>query len=629
MSNVHFVATKLPASEIPRFYRITDVPINQSSHYIKESKNVNLSTGNKSQIIKSVKYSKPIIETSIQDNKLSTKNDHVCMIENMVDESLSIKSSIHSQEPTKDTCTKSSSCYCCCYCVPRTVEDTDVESIRTSTKCAIFVKYIKAFIAFLFSHIGSCLVVVGYCIAGAFLFQFIEQYNHIELMNNISRQICGQYQEINDYIDSINQDYVNSCISNANLWWNDNVIWQTQIKNVLVKYGLSTDPNILDTELKLLESHVLTSEKVYEMSNFTDKFDLLKTFSQDLERNIHSFPSINTKAKLGTLISKIISTVHNSCNTGWPSGYIQDQAVDFDIMDLGCDNNQTSFRRPWSITEALLYSMTVITTIGYGHIVTRTEIGRLVTVIYAICGIPMVLLCLTNLGGVMADTVRLIYFHSCLKLSEKRRLKRQATKEHPKVQLKELNTSNVDERRSQEDHKSTTKRGILNETYQGTMKNNNKYNWQVNFNPCNANSTEGCLQKRRSSILHTFANSQSIIKSKTKDNRTSNDIRVPIGLTSFVFIIYMFIGAFIFVRWEGWSVIQSTYFVFITLSTIGFGDMVPKIDDEQWHSSSAKPIFCCFYLLIGLAMVAMCFNLMQEEVRSKFRRFAHKTGLIE
>ena len=39
---------------------------------------------------------------------------------------------------------------------------------------------------------------------------------------------------------------------------------------------------------------------------------------------------------------------------------------------------------------------------------------------------------------------------------------------------------------------------------------------------------------------------------------------------------YVLGGSFLFSGWEKWSLLDSAYFCFITLTTIGFGDFVPK-----------------------------------------------------
>jgi hypothetical protein len=64
---------------------------------------------------------------------------------------------------------------------------------------------------------------------------------------------------------------------------------------------------------------------------------------------------------------------------------------------------------------------------------------------------------------------------------------------------------------------------------------------------------------------------------------------------------------------------DAFYFCFISLSTIGFGDLVPgdkiyrrgdgvDLVDEVFELSF---IFCSMYLMLGMALIAMCFNLMQ------------------
>ncbi|CAG2123387.1 unnamed protein product, partial [Medioppia subpectinata] len=79
-----------------------------------------------------------------------------------------------------------------------------------------------------------------------------------------------------------------------------------------------------------------------------------------------------------------------------------------------------------------------------------------------------------------------------------------------------------------------------------------------------------------------------------KEFEVDDEFNLPISVAVILLLSYMMIGAAVFTLWEEWTFFESFYFVYISLSTIGFGDYVPK-----------HPIFmmCTFiYLLFGLAL---------------------------
>jgi len=71
-------------------------------------------------------------------------------------------------------------------------------------------------------------------------------------------------------------------------------------------------------------------------------------------------------------------------------------------------------------------------------------------------------------------------------------------------------------------------------------------------------------------------------------------------------------GATIFGVWEKWEPMEAAYFCFVTISTVGFGDVVPGAAAGVISSGDAlKMIVDGVYIVIGLAMISMAFNLIQ------------------
>ena len=53
-------------------------------------------------------------------------------------------------------------------------------------------------------------------------------------------------------------------------------------------------------------------------------------------------------------------------------------------------------------------------------------------------------------------------------------------------------------------------------------------------------------------------------------------LQVPLWICSVLVVGYVIGGSFLFTEWEHWRLLDSAYFCFVTLTTIGFGDFVPK-----------------------------------------------------
>ncbi|KRY67364.1 TWiK family of potassium channels protein 7 [Trichinella pseudospiralis] len=78
------------------------------------------------------------------------------------------------------------------------------------------------------------------------------------------------------------------------------------------------------------------------------------------------------------------------------------------------------------------------------------------------------------------------------------------------------------------------------------------------------------------------------------------------GISAFfvlsIFIFYNAAGALLFTSMERWSFMDSLYFCFISISTVGFGDFVPK--NDPWYIV----LYC--YTALGIAITTMCIDLV-------------------
>ncbi|KAB0791936.1 hypothetical protein PPYR_03736 [Photinus pyralis] len=538
-----------------------------------------------------------------------------------------------------------------------------LEQLPPST-CNRIVCYAWKTITFLISHITLITVVVAYCLGGAKMFESLEKEHEIQVKNNIS---------------IIRQNITNH-------------IWN------LTKY----DVVYLEKEL------------------FTNR---TKAYLRDFE------------AAIFTAMTK----------NGW-------------------DGNEKQNETQWTFEGALFYSIIVITTIGYGHIAPKTDWGKVATIFYAILGIPLMLLCLSNVGDILATSFRFLYWkiccYVCTKRPRRRRNRRHTSRsrdtrfgrsrtasfrrsvrnstrsadsgfgfsetvpssysdpdlryhdEHPRSHARGLSVpprirspskhpqvaeskrpskyqraSSLDRKRAPRQLEASLEPFILanapvlcnryvidlEEPKISASCSRRSRNLQRQTPPIQGRRTASTPRSRYleppitnrepspeslDSIKFSsrrrrppyspspkimsplgFGTRQRYTDEMESDQDYPDDdyydmglIRtkpVPIWLCVLLVLSYIIAGMFLFHYWEGWDHLDAAYFCFITLTTIGFGDFVPSSNKTTNNEAKVSIAFCSLYLLFGISLLAMSFNLVQEEVLAHVRRIAKTLGIIK
>ncbi len=79
-------------------------------------------------------------------------------------------------------------------------------------------------------------------------------------------------------------------------------------------------------------------------------------------------------------------------------------------------------------------------------------------------------------------------------------------------------------------------------------------------------------------------------------------VLVPIMVNLIMIFLFLFGGAVIFSDWEEWALGPSLYFCFITLTTIGFGDMTPDnafLSAGESFGGAMRMVFTVLYCIVG------------------------------
>ncbi|XP_055303918.1 potassium channel subfamily K member 1 isoform X2 [Sitodiplosis mosellana] len=195
---------------------------------------------------------------------------------------------------------------------------------------------------------------------------------------------------------------------------------------------------------------------------------------------------------------------------------VAEDAVQGGITLSSLNNNETfPYTKKWNIVQAIFFSSTVLTTIGYGNVAPITQAGRAFCMGFALIGIPFTLTVIADLGRVFATAV-------------------------------------------------------------------------------------SAVGKKLPSL--------------TTSDSTSSNKKWLYALASVCFLgIYLGIGAAILLVWEkDWGFFEGFYFCFITMTTIGFGDLFPE--------NPTYMLWCTVYILVGLALTSTIIELVRRQYAESWQR---------
>ncbi|KAM3863148.1 potassium channel subfamily K member 18 [Diretmus argenteus] len=318
-------------------------------------------------------------------------------------------------------------------------------------------------------------------------------------------------------------------------------------------------------------------------------------------------------------LGDIITTIQNFSDTGSSTNQTLLQKVDMDMQHF--DTIWLQQPQNWTFFGSMFFCCTVFTTVGYGKMYPVTLPGKVVCIVYAMVGIPLMLLVISDVGDLLAVLLSRAYLrcHALCQILRSRTWSPRKAREkagdsthraledgtflfnHDVVVPQPIDIRQVLHSQADVKHKSAQLRNNAEIFEKLLVRENFKQGPLLRSLSCP--ELDRMPPPPKGYAMWDF----------TGIGADMDELDVPFVLILFVVFTYIFFGGLILPRWEtDLKGFDPYYFCFITLTTIGFGDIVPNHPKFFMLTS--------LFIITGMAIMSMAFKLGQSRIVSCYRQ---------
>ncbi|ERE80961.1 potassium channel subfamily K member 18 [Cricetulus griseus] len=274
------------------------------------------------------------------------------------------------------------------------------------------------------------------------------------------------------------------------------------------------------------------------------------------------------------------------------------------------------FKADWSFLSALYFCCTVFSTVGYGHLYPVTRLGKFLCMLYALFGIPLMFLVLTDIGDTLATILSRAYnrFQALLCLPRApsewcssllcRRQPDSRPVDEAIPQIVISAGADADELLEPQPYREPAPPSCGVELFERLVAREKQDKLQPPMRPIEKSSSCPELELGRLSC--------SILSNLDEVGQQVERLDIPLPVIALVIFAYISCAAAILPFWEtelGFE--DAFYFCFVTLTTIGFGDI--KLNRPHFF------LFFSIYIIVGMEIVFIAFKLMQNRLLRAYK----------